>query len=1480
MFSSFLLLLFLLPCAISYDLSIPSSEYQALYDLYNSTEGPHWHWNTSSSDIPWDFSNSSSDPCKNHWQGLLCDCVNVNYCTIEAISLSNYSLIGTLPPSISQFLNLTTLALPGNSLFGSLPPTIGNFHALNEIDIRFNRFTSSIPDSFYELTNLAIARLGFNRFSGTLSPKWTNFKYLEILAVPNNWFFGSLTSILTSSASYVHSLKQFVVFGNRLSGSLPDSVGMYQNLQAFAISYNRFTGTIPPSFSLLQNLQFFGCNHNDFYGDNLSAIFSNASQLTLFAVSSNWFSGDLPYSNNWEKMTYYFVDHNYFSGSIPEMFSRLASVLSVVVIAYNDLTGTLPTWISQTNRLVTLDVGQNYLHGNLYRGFSDSITGLYLYENEFTGSIPDTLFMSMNQLQVLELYYNQLTGTISDQFSNLDKLTGLFLSNNQFSGTLPDTLFSAKLLELDISKNAFKGTVPNLFTRNQLLETFVASSNCFHGTVPEQICNTESLRIVALNGLSGATACRRVLFPHSRVFTAFILERYIDGEIPSCLFALPKLETLHLSGNRFSGSLSESLLLSATLNDLDLSYNNLDGSIPSQVQEKDWLNLNLAYNEFNGLLLSSFSNFSSPKSNLTLKLNRLSGRVPGVLLDAANIDILDGNIFSCDFNTEELPTNDPKTDLYSCGSDVANVSMITWGFFLVCLLMMICMIRLFSKKILKSFPEGSFWHELSWFLIRLSIYRGEFNHKCTKDSLKDRNDSRSNSSSSFVRTFSMESVMNVPMMTFLQRRRGVSNPSPPAEDGKKGLDTNTVEEVVDSDSSPTQDSHRGRDTSADISFTTNDSSRKKKKKKKGLVLLWLFNRNIRKLFVIYTSIAVLMFMPVFAVISTIYQTYRYTYAYQVGALYLTGTTAGIIMFILLFLFLLLVIVCYQIIWYPILSEGMSYFGSSSRTDIRDKKNADLLLQPELKYWTCTVSYCLVGLVNGLVMVAVDILYVFAVLNLNSAETIVIELLLALIKIYFNSYFMWDLIPLVKRRLLYRFTSVEEKVIFEEIDFYHYSSGDIAFMSTNLALNNLFYPVFAILFISPNCFYNALFAASSVSSSYRYTECYLSPSENVQLESTKQFLKDGQCLVELNVPVTSTYDPPFDYSFSCSSTIYTYYIPVFVFMFLLEGILLPIGQFGTWFLYETLIRRKQQLLSKLQSDLRFVQSPEQPTGEPVATKEKNENQPVEKQQLGEEGDIEMRESQQGGTATTTVPRISNNDELSQHVENEIVPAMSSLHEPILQQRIWSNRLQRLVEWGLPFALQELTKDPPSIKKRPSIILFDKSRYIVRMNAFLAILITYGSVYPPLSAIICCSIYLISCKEEVIVGRLLYESHRLGYAWYEKQLYLDCMGIMKPTRYTLALVIPLASAVFACLIFDIFESTSHGIVVYVVFFSVSVLTLVASQVLFRRIVNRSSQSRMPSTSGPSEDTLNELWRNGKPSIDMEEGAGETTPNGNKI
>jgi hypothetical protein len=62
---------------------VNNSLLHALKGIYDSANGDNWDF----SGVPWNFENNS-DPCENHWQGVLCDEVNISLLELKLIGLN------------------------------------------------------------------------------------------------------------------------------------------------------------------------------------------------------------------------------------------------------------------------------------------------------------------------------------------------------------------------------------------------------------------------------------------------------------------------------------------------------------------------------------------------------------------------------------------------------------------------------------------------------------------------------------------------------------------------------------------------------------------------------------------------------------------------------------------------------------------------------------------------------------------------------------------------------------------------------------------------------------------------------------------------------------------------------------------------------------------------------------------------------------------------------------------------------------------------------------------------------------------------------------------------------------------------------------------------------------------------------------------------------------------------------------------------
>ncbi|XAR53290.1 Non-specific serine/threonine protein kinase [Bertholletia excelsa] len=147
------------------------------------------------------------------------------------------------------------------------------------------------------------------------------------------------------------------------------------------------------------------------------------------------------------------------------------------------------------------------------------------------GQIPANTIGQLNQLRVLSIRSNRLSGVIPSDFSNLKLLRGLYLQNNRFSGEFPQSIPTlTRLNRLDLSSNNFTGSIP--FAVNSLthLTGLFLQNNGFTGQLPSIQANLEKFN-VSNNQLNGSIPARLSKFPAS----SFAGNMHLcGGPLPPC----------------------------------------------------------------------------------------------------------------------------------------------------------------------------------------------------------------------------------------------------------------------------------------------------------------------------------------------------------------------------------------------------------------------------------------------------------------------------------------------------------------------------------------------------------------------------------------------------------------------------------------------------------------------------------------------------------------------------------------------------------------------------------------------------------------------------------------------------------------------------------------------------------------------------------------------------------------------------------
>ncbi|XP_068307453.1 probable leucine-rich repeat receptor-like protein kinase At1g35710 [Pyrus communis] len=154
-----------------------------------------------------------------------------------SLDLSNNWLSGSIPTSLGQLTNLSTLYLFRNNLFGTIPKEIGNLKSLVDLEfipkeignlkslvdleLSYNKLIGLIPTSLGQLINLSTLYLGSNNLSGTIPKEIGNLKSLRNLSLYKNQLSGSIPT----SLGQLTNLSTLYLYSNNLSGTIPKEIG-------------------------------------------------------------------------------------------------------------------------------------------------------------------------------------------------------------------------------------------------------------------------------------------------------------------------------------------------------------------------------------------------------------------------------------------------------------------------------------------------------------------------------------------------------------------------------------------------------------------------------------------------------------------------------------------------------------------------------------------------------------------------------------------------------------------------------------------------------------------------------------------------------------------------------------------------------------------------------------------------------------------------------------------------------------------------------------------------------------------------------------------------------------------------------------------------------------------------------------------------------------------------------------------------------
>ncbi|KAG2301935.1 hypothetical protein Bca52824_030586 [Brassica carinata] len=325
--------------------------------------------------------NTSGDPCsgaaidenitidvKDYNPLIKCNCdfQNSTICRITALKVFAINVEGPIPPQLWTLTYLTNLNLARNFLTGPLSPAIGKLVRMEWLTFETNALSGPFPKEIGLLKELKSLGIGLNNFSGSIPAEIGNCKKLLKIYLSSSRLRGEIPS---SFASLVN-LEDAMITDLDITGQIPEFIGKWTKLKILKIFGTGLSGPIPSSFSNLTSLielnlgdisngsssleftrdmtslTILVLRNSDLTGTIPSDIYED-SDLTQVDLSFNRLHGPIPDSLFYlPQLTYLFLGNNTLNGSLP---AGKSATLSNIDVSYNDLAGTLPSWITLTN---------------------------------------------------------------------------------------------------------------------------------------------------------------------------------------------------------------------------------------------------------------------------------------------------------------------------------------------------------------------------------------------------------------------------------------------------------------------------------------------------------------------------------------------------------------------------------------------------------------------------------------------------------------------------------------------------------------------------------------------------------------------------------------------------------------------------------------------------------------------------------------------------------------------------------------------------------------------------------------------------------------------------------------------------------------------------------------------------------------------------------------------------------------------------
>ncbi|ESW24106.1 hypothetical protein PHAVU_004G103300 [Phaseolus vulgaris] len=423
------------------------------------------------------------------------------------------------------------------------------------------------------------------------------------------------------------------------------------------LSERYISGEIHESLMELRQLEYLNLSSNSFEGSHIPEFLASLTKLKYLDLSSCYFIGEIPIQfgslshlkylnvayNIW-RLQYLDIRSNSLEGDVPSQLGNI-SQLQHLDLRYNSLQGNIPSQLGNLSQLQ-----------ELYLGRCKDFRGCYATLKINEGGQWLSNLISLTHLSLEHITNFNTSPSYFRMIAKLPKLRELSLiecglSNHFLHSFQPSNFNFSTSLSLDLSGNLLKGSTSNRFgLAMNSLQHLQLSFNMFKGKDLNSFMNICTLRSLYMYDNNMTEDLPSILRNFSNGCVRYSLQELqlsynqITGSVPD-LSIFSSLKSLYLSNNQLSGKIPQDTRWPSQLEHLSIGSNSLEDSVPMSFESTCHLeSLDLSYNKLSEDLAVVFNHLSRccrySLRELYLRENKFNGALPDFSM-FSKLEILD-----------------------------------------------------------------------------------------------------------------------------------------------------------------------------------------------------------------------------------------------------------------------------------------------------------------------------------------------------------------------------------------------------------------------------------------------------------------------------------------------------------------------------------------------------------------------------------------------------------------------------------------------------------------------------------------------------------------------------------------------------------------------------------------------------------------------------------------------------------------------